>query len=172
MQGFCYTTGCRHAALITHFEPGGVPPAGPCKCASACIDLTLVQKGASSDIIENSHATRVCFLCVTRPASPRHTAGGERPCCSHRGGCDNCARRAAGEDAERDLGEEAGLLLAAVAALRGHYGAAKPVALLRGSRGKDMPPWMLEATAANGARLHGAPLPRLFGFLRVPCRLA
>jgi len=140
MQGFCYATGCRHAALIAHFEPGGVLPAGPCKCASTSIDLNLVQ-----------------------PSSPRHPAGEGRARCTRRGGCDNCARRAAGEDAERDLGEEAGLLLAAVAALRGHYGAAKPVALLRGSRGKDMPPWMLEATAANGVRLHGVPLPQLFG---------
>ena len=76
-----------------------------------------------------------------------------------RGGCDNCARRAAGEEAERDLGAEAGLLLAAVGALRGHYGAGKPVALLRGSRGRDMPAWLLEATAPDGTRLHGAPLP-------------
>ncbi|KAK9836017.1 hypothetical protein WJX81_006493 [Elliptochloris bilobata] len=108
MQGFCYTTGCRHAALIAHFEPGGAPPAGqPCK-----------------------------------------------------GGCDNCARRAAGDVAERDLGAEAGLLLAAVGALRGHYGAAKPVALLRGSRGRDMPAWMLDAAAPDGSRLHGAGMAR------------
>ncbi len=83
--------------------------------------------------------------------------------CARRGGCDNCARRAAGGEAERDLGPEAGLLLAAVGALRGHYGAAKPVALLRGSRGRDMAPWMLDAAAPDGARLHGPPARAAYG---------
>ena len=95
--------------------------------------------------LTNSHSLEYILLGLAPPANPR----------ARRGGCDNCARRAAGEAAERDLGVEAGLLLAAVGVLRGHYGAAKPVALLRGSRGRDMPPWMLEATAPDGLRLHG-----------------
>ena len=34
MQSFCYTSGCRHAALIAHFEPNGAPAAGQaCQCA-------------------------------------------------------------------------------------------------------------------------------------------
>ena len=38
MQSFCYTSGCRHAALIAHFEPNGAPAAGqPCQCAPVVV---------------------------------------------------------------------------------------------------------------------------------------
>jgi hypothetical protein len=35
--------------------------------------------------------------------------------------------------------------------LKGYYGAAKPVALLRGSTAKDMQPWMIEVSASAAA---------------------
>lgn len=60
------------------------------------------------------------------------------------GGCDSCDRHAGGQVRRRDFGPHARLLLGAVAALKGFYGAGKPVALLRGSTAKDMQPWMME----------------------------
>ena len=44
-----------------------------------------------------------------------------------------------------------------MAALGGAYGLSKPVGLLRGSRGRELAPWMLEKVVpATGAQLHGA----------------
>lgn len=72
-----------------------------------------------------------------------------------RGGCDNCAAAAAGGGLQRNLGAEARLVLAAVQRLR-EMGLGTAVQLLRGSNSKKMKPWMLEATAGDGTRLHGA----------------
>eukprot|EP00887_Chlorella_sp_A99_P003535 scaffold7.g3535.t1 len=73
------------------------------------------------------------------------------------GGCDNCdsqiASRAAAE--EQDLSAEARLLLATVGRLR-EMGLGTAIGMLRGSRSTRMKPWMLDITAADGAKLHGA----------------
>lgn len=109
MQAFLLTPGCRHAALMAHFEPGA--------------------------------------------------AGGSHPTTRCAGGCDNCDRAARGQARRADYGADARLLLAAVAALGGAYGLGKPVSLLRGSKGRDMQPWMLEKPVPwgpPGTRLHGA----------------
>ena len=111
MQSFLLSPGCRHAALLAHFEPQNVSGA----------------------------------------------AGGTHLPCS--GGCDNCDRVARGQARRADYGGDARLLMAAVAALGGTYGLGKPVSLLRGSRGRDLTPWMLEKPVPwgpPGARLHGA----------------
>ncbi|GIM10839.1 hypothetical protein Vretimale_14456 [Volvox reticuliferus] len=85
------------------------------------------------------------------------TAGTLPPQGPCRGGCDMCDRRASGEVTSRDVATEARLLLSAVEGLRNKYGMARSVHLLRGSRCKDLQPWMLEAThAVTGERLHGA----------------
>ncbi|GFR52323.1 hypothetical protein Agub_g14861, partial [Astrephomene gubernaculifera] len=76
------------------------------------------------------------------------------PC---RGGCDACDRRSAGEVSARDIGDEARLMLSAVAGLHNKYGMSRAVQLLRGSRSKELAPWMLEAThLVTGAKLHGS----------------
>ncbi|KAG2452664.1 hypothetical protein HYH02_002897 [Chlamydomonas schloesseri] len=77
------------------------------------------------------------------------------PC---RGGCDTCDRRSNGEVTSRDIGNEARLLMSAVAGLRNKFGLNRSVQLLRGSRSKDLQPWMLEAAVhvTTGAKLHGA----------------
>ena len=44
MQSFCYTSSCRHAALIAHFEPNGAPPAGqPCQCAPLVVHSMAIS---------------------------------------------------------------------------------------------------------------------------------
>ena len=73
-----------------------------------------------------------------------------------RGGCDNCSAQAAGAAAERDLAAEARLLLTVVERLRGYSGLGKPINIVRGSRSKDLAPWMLDMRVAGGAALHGA----------------
>ncbi|KAG2446096.1 hypothetical protein HXX76_000696 [Chlamydomonas incerta] len=77
------------------------------------------------------------------------------PC---RGGCDTCDRRSNGEITSRDIANEARLLLSAVAGLRNKFGLNRSVQLLRGSRSKDLQPWMIDAAVhvATGAKLHGA----------------
>ncbi|GAB4814000.1 hypothetical protein N2152v2_001046 [Parachlorella kessleri] len=80
------------------------------------------------------------------------TAGPKGEC---RGGCDNCASRAAGTVTERDLATEARQLLALAARLKG-YGLGKSISILRGSRAKDLAPWMLEVKGPDGLPLHGA----------------
>lgn len=52
------------------------------------------------------------------------------------GGCDNCARP--GGALSRDLAPDARLLLAATLQTGEHYGSGVPVAVLLGSRGKDV----------------------------------
>lgn len=87
MQGFCYTTGCRHAALIAHFEPGGVLPAGPCKCASTSIKLILSSLPARVTRLEkDTHAVHVGAAATTarggrQARTPSATWERRRGCC-------------------------------------------------------------------------------------------
>lgn len=110
----------------------------------------LYQEG-SERMQSYCHSSACRHALVVNFFSPGGMPDGQ-PCT---GGCDSCDRRAAGEVSCRDFGRPARLLLAAVAALKGFYGAGKPVAMLRGSTAKDMQPWMTEAQAADGTLLHG-----------------
>lgn len=77
----------------------------------------------------------------------------EGPCA---GGCDNCARRARGATARRDVGPHAALLLRAVKALGGHFGLGRAVEALvnAGKSPRQAPPPPPAKASAGVHRLH------------------
>jgi len=152
----------------------------PSRCTLLWADADWSKVASVKDPASLSAAGRAAFeagkkvmqsFCLT--SACRHAAlaahfedagarasGGARsssPRCA--GGCDNCDRAARGEARTADFGEDARLLVAAVAALGGAYGLGKPVAVLRGSKARDVQPWMIEKSipySPAGDRLHGA----------------